>query len=136
MDRPPGYFMRFSTKVGNSESEVLTTPLAEAEGILKCGEDGKCGEGGETEKVRGIIVPVSFCACLLFILTFWSLKLKNLHFFRSKNAKTFVYQSFEIILASPTYLSYTLRALHNPKILLFSRLPHVPLSPYSPSFFK
>ncbi len=39
----------------------------------------------------GIIVAVSFCAIVPVVLTFYLLKLKNLHFCHPQNAKTFIY---------------------------------------------
>jgi len=65
-------------------------------------EKAECGECGKKEKVGEINVPdvpVSFCAFLPKVLTFWSLKLKNLHFF-SLQKGTYLYISVLLNLIS------------------------------------
>ncbi|NET18904.1 MULTISPECIES: hypothetical protein [unclassified Okeania] len=64
-------------------------------------QEGNVGRVGRAEKVGGIIVPVSFCAYLPFILTFWSLKLKSWHFFSLQKGTYFYMSVFLDLISKP-----------------------------------
>ena len=71
------------------EAKEVLAEAAESKqkGVVRQGSVGSVGRVGRRPKVGGIIVGcILIGKCLDAVLTFWSKKLNNSHFFRDKNA--------------------------------------------------